>query len=100
RLFHHQGTGRIRTVGGGGTVALGGTVTLSSNFSGTPDGIAYFSNPTRLTSTPAPTNGQILIGSLTPREILIRTISSVRPSTALRRKRKPKKPLRLVALRK
>jgi hypothetical protein len=31
---------------------------------------------------------------------LIRTISSVRPSTALRRKRKPKKPLRLVALRK
>ncbi|MFZ2085610.1 MAG: hypothetical protein WAU92_14035 [Candidatus Sulfotelmatobacter sp.] len=34
---------------GGGTVALGGTVTLSSNFSGTPDGIAYFSNPTRLT---------------------------------------------------
>jgi hypothetical protein len=48
---------------GGGTVALGGTVTLASNLSGTPDGIAYFSNPTSLVSTPAPTNGQVLIGS-------------------------------------
>jgi hypothetical protein len=48
---------------GGGTVALGGTVTLSSNLSGTPDGIAYFSSPTNLISTPAPTNGQLLIGS-------------------------------------
>jgi hypothetical protein len=48
---------------GGGTVALGGTVTLSSNLAGTPDGIAYFSSPTSLVSTPAPTNGQLLIGS-------------------------------------
>jgi trimeric autotransporter adhesin len=48
---------------GGGTVALGGTVTLSSNLSGTPEGIAYFSSATNLTSTAAPTNGQILIGS-------------------------------------
>jgi hypothetical protein len=48
---------------GGGTVALGGTVTLSSNISGTPDGIAYFSSATDLVSTPAPANGQILIGS-------------------------------------
>jgi len=48
---------------GGGTVALGGTVTLSSNLSGTQDGIAYFSSPTNLTSTAAPANGQILIGS-------------------------------------
>jgi hypothetical protein len=48
---------------GGGTVALGATVTLSSNFSGTPNGIAYFSSPTNLISTPAPINGQILIGS-------------------------------------
>jgi hypothetical protein len=48
---------------GGGTVALGGTVTLASNLSGTTDGIAYFSSPTNLTSTPALTNGQILIGS-------------------------------------
>jgi hypothetical protein len=48
---------------GGGTVALGGTVMLSGNFSGTPDGIAYFSNPASLTSTAAPTDGQILIGS-------------------------------------
>lgn len=48
---------------GGGTVALGGTVTLSSNLSGTTDGIAYFSGPTNLISTPAPTNGQILVGS-------------------------------------
>jgi len=48
---------------GGGTVALGGSVTLSSNLSGTQDGIAYFSSPTSLTSTPAPANGQILIGS-------------------------------------
>ena len=48
---------------GGGTVALGGTVTLAGNFAGTADGIAYFSSPTSLTSTPAPTNGQILIGS-------------------------------------
>ena len=48
---------------GGGAVALGGTVTLASNFSGTPDGIAYFSSPTSLISTPAPSNGQILIGS-------------------------------------
>jgi hypothetical protein len=48
---------------GGGSVALGGTVTLTGNLSGTPDGIAYFSSPTNLISTPAPTNGQILIGS-------------------------------------
>jgi hypothetical protein len=48
---------------GGGTVALGGTVTLSSNLSGTSNGVAYFSNPTTLTSTAAPTNGQVLIGS-------------------------------------
>jgi hypothetical protein len=48
---------------GGGTVALGGTVTLSSNLSGTQDGLAYFSTPTNLVSTAAPTNGQILIGS-------------------------------------
>jgi hypothetical protein len=48
---------------GGGTVALGGTVTLASNLSGTTDGIAYFSSPTNVVSTPAPTNGQILIGS-------------------------------------
>lgn len=31
--------------------------------SGTMNGIGYFSGPTTLTSTPAPTNGQILIGS-------------------------------------
>ena len=48
---------------GGGTVALGGTITLASNLSGTTDGIAYFSGPTSLISTPALTNGQILIGS-------------------------------------
>jgi hypothetical protein len=48
---------------GGGTVALGGTVTLASNLAGTADGIAYFSNPTGVVSTAAPTNGQILIGS-------------------------------------
>jgi len=48
---------------GGGAVALGGTVTLAGNFAGTPDGIAYFSSPASLVSTPAPTNGQILIGS-------------------------------------
>ena len=48
---------------GGGTVGLGGTVMLSSNFSGTQNGIAYFSSPTSLISTPAPINGQILIGS-------------------------------------
>lgn len=48
---------------GGGTVALGGTVTLSSNLSGSSNGVAYFSSPTTLTSTPAPTDGQILIGS-------------------------------------
>jgi hypothetical protein len=48
---------------GGGTVALGGTVTLAGNLSGTTDGIAYFSNPTNVISTAAPTNGQILIGS-------------------------------------
>jgi hypothetical protein len=48
---------------GGGTVALGGTVTLASNLAGTADGIAYFSNPTSIVSTAAPTNGQLLIGS-------------------------------------
>jgi hypothetical protein len=48
---------------GGGTVALGGTVTLTGNLSGTTQGIAYFSSPTSVTSTPAPTNGQLLIGS-------------------------------------
>lgn len=48
---------------GGGTVSLGGTVTLASNLSGTTDGIAYFSSSTGVGSTAAPTNGQILIGS-------------------------------------
>jgi hypothetical protein len=48
---------------GGGTVALGGTVTLTGNLLGTTQGIAYFSSPTSVTSTPAPTNGQLLIGS-------------------------------------
>ena len=48
---------------GGGTVALGGTVTLSSNIAGTADGIAYFSSPTSVTSTAAPADGQIVIGS-------------------------------------
>jgi hypothetical protein len=48
---------------GGGTVALGGSVTLSGNISGTTDGIAYFLGPASVTSTAAPTNGQILIGS-------------------------------------
>ncbi|MGB6403640.1 MAG: hypothetical protein WBF26_12420 [Candidatus Sulfotelmatobacter sp.] len=48
---------------GGGTVALGGSVTLSGNISGTADGIAYFSSPAGVTSTAAPTDGQILIGS-------------------------------------
>ena len=48
---------------GGGTAALGGSVTLSGNISGTADGIAYFSSPAGVTSTAAPTDGQILIGS-------------------------------------
>jgi hypothetical protein len=48
---------------GGGTVALGGTVTLTSNIAGATDGIAYFSSPTSLTSTAAPIDGQFLIGS-------------------------------------
>jgi len=48
---------------GEGAVSLGGMVMLSGNFSGTPDGVAYFSSPASLTSTAAPTNGQILIGS-------------------------------------
>ncbi|MGA3088423.1 MAG: hypothetical protein ABSD75_07405 [Terriglobales bacterium] len=58
-LTVQTGTG----LSGGGTVALGGTLTLSSNLSGSPDGIAYFSNSTTLASTAAPTNGQILIGA-------------------------------------
>lgn len=44
-------------------MALGGSVTLSGNISGTADGIAYFSSPAGVTSTAAPTDGQILIGS-------------------------------------
>jgi len=48
---------------GGGTVALGGAVTLNANLAGTTNGMGYFSAPTVLTSTAAPTNGQILIGS-------------------------------------
>ncbi len=48
---------------GGGAVALGGSVTLSGNISGTADGMAYFSSPAGVTSTAAPTDGQILIGS-------------------------------------
>jgi trimeric autotransporter adhesin len=48
---------------GGGSVALGGSVTLTGNLSGTAHGIGYFSNATNLISTPAPTNGQVLIGS-------------------------------------
>ena len=48
---------------GGGTVVLGGSVSLGENLSGTTDGMAYFSNPASVVSTAAPTNGQILIGS-------------------------------------
>jgi hypothetical protein len=48
---------------GGGAVPLGGAVTLSANLAGTANGMGYFSSPTALTSTAAPTNGQILIGS-------------------------------------
>ena len=48
---------------GGGAVALGGSVTLAANLAGTTNGIGFFSSPTGLTSTAAPTNGQILIGS-------------------------------------
>lgn len=48
---------------GGGKVALGGTVTLAANLSGSADGMAYFSSPATVVSTAAPTNGQILIGS-------------------------------------
>ena len=48
---------------GGGTVALGGSITLSANLAGTSNGIAYFSSPTAVASTAAPTNGQVLIGS-------------------------------------
>ncbi|MGB9234612.1 MAG: hypothetical protein WCC04_09375 [Terriglobales bacterium] len=48
---------------GGGPVALGGTVSLAGNLSGTTDGMAYFSSPASVVSTPAPTNGQILIGA-------------------------------------
>lgn len=44
-------------------MALGGSITLSSNISGAADGIAYFSSPTSVTSTVAPSDGQILIGS-------------------------------------
>lgn len=44
-------------------MALGGTVALSSNISGATDGLAYFSSPTSVISTAAPTNGQLLIGS-------------------------------------
>jgi hypothetical protein len=48
---------------GGGSVALGGTVTLNANLAGTTHGMGYFSAPTVLTSSAAPTDGQILIGS-------------------------------------
>lgn len=48
---------------GGGTVALGGSVTLQGNLFGTTNGLAFFSSPASVTSTAAPTNGQILIGS-------------------------------------
>ncbi len=48
---------------GGGAVALGGTVTLASNASGTANGIAYFSGANTVTSTGSPTNGQLLVGS-------------------------------------
>jgi hypothetical protein len=73
---------------GGGVVGLGGSVTLSlpntcsagqtllwngttwacgsagnSNVSGSTDGIAYLSSPTSVTSTAAPTDGQVLMGS-------------------------------------
>jgi hypothetical protein len=48
---------------GGGTVALGGAVTLASNLAGTTNGIAYFSGPNNVSSTAPPTNGQLVIGS-------------------------------------
>jgi hypothetical protein len=48
---------------GGGSVALGSTVTLTANLSGTKNGIGYFSNAASLTSTAAPNDGQLLIGS-------------------------------------
>ncbi len=55
---------------GGGAVALGGTVTLTGNLSGTKNGIGYFSGSSSLTSTAAPTNGQILIGSTSNAPVL------------------------------
>ncbi|MGD1214163.1 MAG: hypothetical protein ABR861_04170 [Terriglobales bacterium] len=84
-----SGSGTVTSVGTaspitGGTITTTGTIGLmpcstgqtllwngswicgvpgSSTFSGTTDGIAYFSSPTNLTSTAAPSNGQILIGS-------------------------------------
>ena len=101
RPFHHQGTGRIRTVGGRnrGVGRHGHAFQQFFGHAGRNRLLLESHEVDWLTSTPVPTNGQILIGSLTRREILIRTISSVRPSTALRRKRKPKRPLRFVALR-
>jgi len=48
---------------GGGSVALGGSVQLAANLSGTTNGMAYFSSPAAVASTSAPSNGQILIGA-------------------------------------
>jgi hypothetical protein len=60
----------LKTCGSGQTLLWNGTAWVcgtpsgsGGGVSGTTDGIAYFSGATTLTSTAAPTNGQILIGS-------------------------------------
>jgi hypothetical protein len=56
----------MKSCGNGQTLVWNGTSWICGSpgaLSGTANGIAYFSSTTNLASTPAPANGQILIGS-------------------------------------
>lgn len=56
----------LKTCSAGQTLLWNGTSWICGSFgsvSGTTGGMAYFASPASVTSTPAPTNGQILIGA-------------------------------------
>ena len=56
----------LKTCSSGQTLLWNGTTWACGSFggvSGTADGIAYFAGPTTVTSTSAPTDGQLLIGA-------------------------------------
>jgi len=56
----------LKTCSSGQTLLWNGTTWVCGSFggvAGVTDGVAYFAGPATVTSTPAPTNGQLLIGA-------------------------------------